>query len=95
MDYLEHESPDILCLQETKCSEAKLPQEVVVPGYHTYWCSSETDGHAGVGLYTKVKPNTVSYGIGITEFDKEGRLIIAEYDTFYLANVCKWVYTNY
>ncbi|XP_032781451.2 DNA-(apurinic or apyrimidinic site) endonuclease [Daphnia magna] len=87
LDYLEHENPDILCLQETKCSKSKLPQEVVVPGYHTYWCFSEADGHAGLGLYTTVKPDTVSYGIGIPEFDKEGRLIIAEYNTFYVVNV--------
>ena len=46
-------------------------------------------GYAGLGLFTKVKPESVVYGIGNPEFDKEGRLMIAEFDKFYLVNVCK------
>lgn len=90
MDYLKHENPDILCLQETKCAKSKIPNEASVDGYHTYWCSSETEGYAGVGLYSKTKPISLKYGIGIEEFDKEGRVIVAEYDKFYLINVCKY-----
>ena len=43
-----------------------------------------------MGLYTKVKPVSISYGIGDAEFDKEGRMMVAEYEKFYLVNVCKY-----
>lgn len=88
LEYIAHEDPDVLCLQETKCSDAKLPKETTaVPGYHAFWCHGETDGYAGLGMYSKVKPISVKYGIGNPEFDKEGRLITAEFDGFYLVNV--------
>lgn len=89
LEYLQHEDPDILCLQEIKCSKSKLPPEVEVPGFHIFWNPSEADGYAGLGLYTKVKPKSIKYGIGMPDFDKEGRLMIAEYEKFYLVNVCK------
>ncbi|XP_021917390.1 DNA-(apurinic or apyrimidinic site) lyase-like [Zootermopsis nevadensis] len=84
IDFLKHENPDVFCLQETKCSESKLPPEVKVGGYHTYWLSGEKDGYAGVGLYTKKEPIKVTYGLGKKEFDTEGRVITAEYENFYL-----------
>lgn len=87
---MKHENPDILCLQEIKCSDSKLPPEAKeVSGYHTYWTHSETDGYAGLGYFTKIKPLSITYGIGIPDFDKEGRLIIAEYEKFHVINVCK------
>ena len=96
LEYITHEDPDILCLQETKCSDSKLPKETTkVPGYHVVWCHGETDGYAGLGMYSKVKPLSVKYGIGNPEFDKEGRLIIAEFDGFYLVNVCKLIEISY
>ncbi|KAL1138788.1 hypothetical protein AAG570_008850 [Ranatra chinensis] len=84
LDFLKHEKPDILCLQETKCSEKKLPPEVNTDGYHKYWLSGEREGYSGVALYSKEKPLNVKYGIGIKEHDSEGRVITAEYDKFYL-----------
>ncbi|GFQ96160.1 DNA-(apurinic or apyrimidinic site) lyase [Trichonephila clavata] len=84
MSYLHHENPDILCLQETKCSDDKLPPEVNVEGYHSYWLSGDKDGYSGVGLLSKEKPLSVQYGIGIEKHDNEGRVITAEYDQFYL-----------
>lgn len=90
MDYLKHEDPDIFCLQETKCSDSKLPEETQISNYHLYWSHSDTDGYAGLGLYSKVKPESVKNGIGNPEFDKEGRVIVAEYKTFYFINVCKY-----
>ena len=44
LEYLKHEKPDILCLQEIKCSEEKLPKETQISGYHTFWSHSEADG---------------------------------------------------
>lgn len=84
VDYIKYENPDIFCLQETKCSEDKVPPEVKVDGYHTYWLSGEKDGYAGIGLYSKKEPIKVTYGIGNKEFDAEGRVITAEYENFYL-----------
>ncbi|KAK7866023.1 hypothetical protein R5R35_008538 [Gryllus longicercus] len=84
LQFLKYENPDIFCLQETRCSESKLPPETKVDGYHAYWLMGDKEGYAGVGLYTKVKPLEVKYGLGIKEHDSEGRLITAEYDKFYL-----------
>jgi AP endonuclease-1 len=87
VDYIKYENPDIFCLQETKCSEDKVPPEVKVDGYHTYWLSGEKDGYAGIGLYSKKEPIKVTYGVGNKEFDSEGRVITAEYENFYLVAV--------
>lgn len=54
-----------MCLQETKCSDDKLPEEVKkVEGYHAYWLSGDKDGYSGVGLLSKEEPQHVEYGIG-------------------------------
>lgn len=88
LDYIEHEKPDILCLQETKCSLEKLPSEATdVDGYKVFWACSEKDGYAGVALYTKNEPLSVQYGLGVEEHDNEGRIITAEYETFYVLSV--------
>jgi len=84
LKYIEKESPDIICLQETKCPEKKLPPEVKLPGYHTYGVSGEKDGYAGVALYSKEKPIEVKYGLNIAKHDNEGRVITAEYEKFYV-----------
>ncbi|XP_020622304.1 DNA-(apurinic or apyrimidinic site) lyase-like, partial [Orbicella faveolata] len=79
------EDPDVFCIQETKCQEETLPKEVKFSGYHTYWAHAENKaGYSGVGLCSKTKPIKVTYGIGISEHDNEGRVITAEFDDFYL-----------
>ena len=81
--WLEQTSPDILGIQETKCHPDQLVDELRnPPGYHTYWAYAEKKGYSGVALYTKQEPNKVTIGLGIDEFDCEGRTIIAEYDDF-------------
>ncbi|KAJ8866123.1 hypothetical protein PR048_033647 [Dryococelus australis] len=87
LDFLKHEDPDVFCMQETKCSTKNLPAEAIIDGYHKYWCAAEKDGYSGTSLFSKVKPLSVTYGIGDKEQDKEGRTITAEYDKFYLVNV--------
>ncbi|MCP4361318.1 MAG: exodeoxyribonuclease III [Chloroflexi bacterium] len=81
--WLHQTQPDILCLQETKAYPDQLDSELRQPdGYHTYWASAEKKGYSGVAVYTKTKPNSVQIGLGITEYDREGRTIVAEYDDF-------------
>ncbi|KAJ8725205.1 hypothetical protein PYW07_016163 [Mythimna separata] len=90
LDYFKYEKPDILCVQETKCSQDKLPTEVAnIPGYHAYWLAGEKDGYAGVGIYTTKLAINVEYGLQNEELDSEGRIITAEYEQFYL--VCTYV----
>ena len=62
--YLSQEKPDVLCIQETKCAEAKLPKELNVEGYKAHWVSAEKEGYAGTGMYTKTDPISIKYGIG-------------------------------
>ncbi|XP_071552934.1 DNA repair nuclease APEX1-like [Panulirus ornatus] len=85
LSVFESEDPDIVCLQETKCSESKLPKEAKdVKGYKSYFMSAKTDGYSGVALYSKTEPLSVTYGFDDTKHDEEGRCITAEYEKFYL-----------
>ncbi len=81
-------SPDILCLQETKCEAEQLPEEVRNPaGYFSYFNHSKMrKGYSGVAIYSKTKPEKVEEGMGIPEMDKEGRLLVAYYKDFVLCN---------
>ncbi|KAL8559473.1 DNA-(apurinic or apyrimidinic site) lyase [Nucella lapillus] len=84
LEYLQQEKPDVLCVQEIKCSEDKLPPELKVDGYKSLWSSAEKEGYAGTGMYTKTDPISVTYGIGKSKHDNEGRVITAEFEKFYL-----------
>ncbi|OWF42055.1 DNA-(apurinic or apyrimidinic site) lyase-like [Mizuhopecten yessoensis] len=84
LNYLKTHNPDILCVQETKCSLTKLPKEVEYEGYHAFWYSADTEGYAGTGMYTKTKPISLTNGIGIDKHDSEGRIITAEFEKFFL-----------
>jgi len=85
--YLKAENPDIFCVQETKCEKSKLPAELTIEGYKSYWQSGDKDGYSGTGTYCKNEPLDVTYGIGDEEHDKEGRVITAEFEKFYFVTV--------
>lgn len=88
MDFLNAESPDIICLQETKVSEGQLPPEIKSAwGYNVYLESGEKKGYSGVAILSKTKPLSVERGFGIPEFDREGRILIADYGSFVLINI--------
>ncbi len=72
---------DIFALQETKMQEGQA--EVPTNGYHQYWNSADKKGYSGTAVFTRIKPNSVSYGIGIDKHDHEGRVITLEFDKFY------------
>lgn len=66
---------DIFCLQETKCQENQVKLEL--PGYYQYWNYANRKGYSGTAVFTKKEPLSVTYGLGIEEHDKEGRVIIS------------------
>lgn len=75
---------DIICLQETKLQPEQV--DFTLPGYEMHFCSAEKKGYSGTGLITRVKPLSITFGLGIPEHDAEGRVITAEFDNFYLVN---------
>lgn len=76
--------PDILCLQETKAEAEQLPENVRnIKGYYSYFSHSKLrKGYSGVGIYTKVKPDKIEYGMGIKKLDNEGRLLVLHFKNF-------------
>ena len=88
LDWVTKESPDILCLQETKASEEQLPDGLRnPPGYKSYFASAEKKGYSGVALYTKKEPSEIKKGFGIKKFDSEGRILVSDFDEFVLVNI--------
>lgn len=88
LEWFEEESPDILCIQETKARPDQVDAALVSPkGYHAVWNSAERKGYSGVATFSKKKPRAVFLGMGIGEFDVEGRIIRTEYEGFDLLNI--------
>jgi exodeoxyribonuclease-3 len=79
---------DVICLQETKAQDDQVAEALsVLKGYHLYSNSAERKGYSGTAILTKEMPLSVTYDIGIEEHDKEGRVIAAEFNDFYLVTV--------
>jgi exodeoxyribonuclease-3 len=88
LDWLKIESPDILCVQETKARPENLTEDLLEPkGYQVYWNYPERKGYSGVATFTKEKPLRVQNGFGMPAFDTEGRVLISVYPNFTLYNV--------
>jgi len=85
MDFFNKIDADIFCLQEIKLSEGQI--ELDLPGYDMFWNYAEKKGYSGTAVFTKKKPISVSYGLGIEEHDHEGRVITLEYEDFYMVTV--------
>lgn len=85
LDFIKNEEPDILCIQETKASPDQV--DLNLPQYNIYWNSAEKKGYSGTLILSKKKPLFVQNNMGIKEHDKEGRVLTAEYEDFYLVNV--------
>lgn len=82
LEYFLQADADIFCLQETKLQAGQIDLEL--PGYHQYWNYAEKKGYSGTALFTKQEPLSVTYGLGIEEHDREGRVITAEYPEYYV-----------
>lgn len=85
MDFFNNVDADIFCLQETKVQAGQV--ELELNGYHQYWNYAEKKGYSGTAIFTKKEPLSVSYGLGIEEHDKEGRVITLEFEDFYFITV--------
>lgn len=96
--FVAEHKPDILCLQETKAQQGQAV--IDMPGYEEYWNSAEKKGYSGTAIFTKIKPLAVingmpeeiakQYGLiadGYGDPNKEGRIIAAEFDEFYVVTV--------
>ncbi|MGH7939582.1 MAG: exodeoxyribonuclease III [Limisphaerales bacterium] len=86
LEFLDAENPDVLCLQEIKCSPDDIEQ-LWPRRYTTYWNCATRKGYSGTAIFTKSAPANVSNGVAILEHDGEGRVQTAEYDKFFLVNV--------
>lgn len=84
-DFMDSVDADVFCVQETKMQREQAAFEF--PGYEEFWNSAEKKGYSGTAVFSKTMPLSVTYGLGIEEHDKEGRVITAEYEDFYLVNV--------
>ena len=88
LEWLDKESPDIMCVQETKASEEQLPAALKdIPGYDSYFMSAEKKGYSGVAVYTKPKPDQVTSSFPVESFSQEGRVLAVDYGQFVLLNV--------
>lgn len=82
---IEEHDPDILCLQEVKAEEKIVTLDL--PQYQRFWCCGQKTHYAGTVIFSKLKPVNVTFGIGLEKHDQEGRVVTAEYQTFFLVNV--------
>ena len=85
--WLAGEGPDILCLQETKAQVDQIPEGLSDDSYEEFFVAAERKGYSGLGLFSRLKPVTVSEGMGLVRFDSEGRVQVADYGGFVLFNV--------
>jgi exodeoxyribonuclease-3 len=88
LEWFEKESPDVLCLQETKAQPEQLAEEIMRIGdYKSYFFSAEKKGYSGVAVYSRQEPLSVTSGFNNPAFDSEGRVLEVEYEKFVLYNV--------
>jgi exodeoxyribonuclease-3 len=89
MEWLLKESPDVLCLQETRLGDDELPEALQqIEGYHCFYSNHSTKkGYSGVAIFTKKNPLKVEKGFNIPRFDNEGRTLVADYGSFVLMNI--------
>ncbi len=85
MDAVRGMDPDILCLQETRVNRHEV--NVPLEDYHQYFNSARKRGYSGTAVFSRVMPESESYGLDMEEHDSEGRVITLEFGRFYLVNV--------
>lgn len=87
LNWMKDEKADIVCLQEIKARPEQLEEEFRNPlKYHAYWNPAEKAGYSGVAVFSKKEPESVQYGLGDKEIDREGRVLLLKYKDFTLVN---------
>jgi exodeoxyribonuclease-3 len=85
---MQAQAPDVICLQETKATPEQVAAAVApLSAYQVFANSADRKGYSGTAILTKVAPISVTYDIGMPDHDSEGRVICAEFDSFYLVTV--------
>jgi exodeoxyribonuclease-3 len=87
LGFMEKCGADVICLQEIKASPGDVQHAAWPGGYKPLWNSAEKRGYSGTAIFTRVKPRSVSFGLGLKKHDSEGRVITAEFPDFTLINV--------
>jgi exodeoxyribonuclease-3 len=80
---------DVVCVQETKLQDAQLSGNIkAIDGYESFWSFCKVKkGYSGVGAWTRITPRAVGYGIGMDEYDREGRILEFDFGDFILFNI--------
>ena len=86
IEFLDAQKPDVLCLQETKCGPDDVEQ-LWTARYASHWNCAEKKGYAGTAIFSRSRPLKTTTGINIAEHDREGRVLTAEFDDFFVVNV--------
>jgi len=88
LNWMETRQADVYCFQETKAEKSQVdltPFEQL--GYNSYWFSAQKKGYSGVAIFTKHKPLQIKYGFGVDEWDTEGRIIQADFESLSVISV--------
>lgn len=85
LEFFKEADADVFCIQETKMQEGQLDLEL--EGYNQYWNYAKKKGYSGTAVFSKEKALSFSCGIGVEEYDTEGRVITLEYPQFFLVTV--------
>ena len=85
LDFFHEADADIFCVQETKLQEGQI--QLDLEGYEQYWNYAEKKGYSGTAIFSRHAPLNVTYGLGLEEHDKEGRVITLEMPDFFLVTV--------
>ncbi|HVK60946.1 MAG TPA: exodeoxyribonuclease III [Bdellovibrionales bacterium] len=88
VEFVEREQPDILCVQETKANKDQCEPGIINPdGMLSYWSSGIRKGYSGTATFVRKEPKGTASGIGISEYDSEGRFVITDHGDFTLYNI--------
>lgn len=85
MDFFNTINADVFCIQESKMQKSQA--DFSFPNYQDYWNSAEKKGYSGVVILSKTQPLSIDYDMGIEHHDKEGRILTAQFNDFFLVNV--------
>ena len=87
-EFINDYDPDVLCLQETKAQDDQVLEALEpISGYHIYSNSAVKKGYSGTAILSKEKPLNVTSDIQIEEHDQEGRVLCAEFESYFIVTV--------